>query len=142
MLKNRSLLLICALALAACEGPEGDQGPMGPAGPQGIQGERGDNGLTLEVFKGTILNRNYDTANDFAAAIWIGWPNELAVLSVAVENPNGVFVERAYDAVIFGLGSSEYAVAGQSGYYVLIADNAKTLLNANYEVRVLHYTDE
>lgn len=38
------LLVVLALALAACAGPEGPQGPAGPAGPQGPAGPEGPAG--------------------------------------------------------------------------------------------------
>jgi hypothetical protein len=131
------VVAVSSLLLLACEGPKG---PAGPVGPVGLTGPAGPAGPSLQVVseEGTVLSRNYTEANDSFISIPLGQDgvNEPVVLLVGLENANGVFVEwEESKSVIWGGTEARFTVAGTSGWYVLLSDPNKNLLNRNYQVK-------
>ena len=130
MQQRRYLLLGATLALVAvlaCEGP---------AGPEGLPGSA----LQVQVATGTILNQNYTERNPSSASIPLaaGGP-EPTVLFFGLENANGVYeryIDPFGDAVIWG-ESEGFTVPGTSGWYTLVSDADKNLVNSNYQVKFI-----
>ena len=118
----------------SCGNLEGPIGPQGPAGPAGRDGRD----LHIEIREGTIISYNFTEANPAFASIPLGeHAFEPIVLFFGVENENGVFTRIDYSGVIYGGDDSEYTVRGTTGYYLLVYDSNKTLLQSNYQVKFI-----
>ena len=119
------------MVLAACEGPMGPEGAQGPQGPSGAS-------LQVQVNTGSILNRNYTEANPAFVSIPLSpFGEEPTVLFLGIENVNGVFEMRQFPAVIWAGDSEDHVVPGTSGWYALIRDPDKDLLNRAYQVKFI-----
>lgn len=135
------------LSLSACEGPVGPQGERGERGEQGIQGPRGERGspgrdgtsIQIEERTGTILNHNYTENNPNAVSIPLGrLRSEPVVIFLGIENPNGVFIQTdSFVGIIWGGDDPDFTVPGTEGYYGLVTDPFKSLLQSNYQVKFL-----
>ena len=130
MRRHAALLPGLLMILAACEGPVGPEGPQGPQGPSGAS-------LEVQIKTGTIINRNYTEGNpDFVSIPLSPSRSEPTVLFLGIENQNGVFVTEQFSSVIWG-GEDTHAVPGTSGWYALIPDRNKDLLNRAYQVKFI-----
>ncbi len=126
-----SILSLSLWWVVSCEGPEG---PVGPVGPQGFSGLD----IRVETLTGTVRNGNYTEANIRYASIPLGgFSNEPAVLFFGVENANGVFVNTGFSSVIWGGSDTDYTVPGTRGWYMLILDSQKLLIEKKYQVKLI-----
>jgi hypothetical protein len=119
--------VLALTAMLACEGSTGPEGAPGSA-------------LQVQVTTGTILNPNFTERNPSSASIPLaaGGP-EPTVLFFGIENPNGVYeryIDPFGDSIIWG-ESEGFTVPGTSGWYMLVSDENKDLVNSNYQVKFI-----
>ena len=133
------VVLLTGACFVACEGPVGPMGPIGEKGERGTAGEDGRDGIDLwiQVVEGTILNRNYRSANSRFASIPVGSSlrEEPTILFLGIENDNGVYSKIDFSSVIWGGSDEDYAVPGTEGWYILVYDRWKDLVGSNYQVK-------
>jgi len=122
--------IVLAFCLIGCH-----EGPMGPPGEKGSDGAQSD--LEVLITTGTIYNANYTIKNPNFASIHLPKAtSKHVVLFLGIENSNGVYTRTTWSSSIYG-GSSDWAVPGTSGYYILVSDPNKSKLLSNYKIKYL-----
>lgn len=90
------------------------------------------------MLTGTILNKHYTPANPSFASIPLTESGpEPTVLFFGIENPNGVYARADWSGVIWGGDDEEYTVPGTRGWYLMVLDTRKELVQSNYQVKLV-----